>query len=189
MSTPPSGSDATLRLARGTALLLSSLSSGIVLSLSAFLVPRLLESPTPLMLAQWQRTFQLGASTMPLTGAVSAAAYFWLGLRGLRAPGGAIVVAGDGLSGLSRARLLLAAGALSVGIVPYTILVMSGTNGKLKALRERVGGAAVKKGAERELVAEEERSAKWLVDHWGMLNLGRAGLLIAGTVCGLVATL
>ncbi|KAK4100642.1 hypothetical protein N658DRAFT_497089 [Parathielavia hyrcaniae] len=186
MATPPPDLNPTLRLARGTALLLSSLSSGVVLSLSAFLVPRLLESPTPLMLAQWQRTYQLGASTMPLAGAVSAAAYFWLGLRG---GGGVSGMIGGGGGGVSRGGgLYLAAGALTAGIMPYTILVMGGTNGRLKALREKVGAGAKEEG-EVVVAEEEERSAKWLVDYWGMLNLGRAGLLIAGTVCGLVATL
>jgi hypothetical protein len=174
MSNPPSPT--TVGLAKGTALLLSSLSSGIVLSLSTFLVPRLLESPTPTMLTQWQRTYTLGASTMPFTGLISAAAYFWLGLRA-------------GISGVGgfRGRMYVVAGALTVGIVPFTVLVMRGTNEKLKVLRERFGLDA--KGEQGEVVAEEERSAKGLVDWWGVLNLGRAGLLIAGTVCGLVATL
>jgi hypothetical protein len=126
------------------------------------------------MLTQWQRTYTLGASTMPFTGLISAAAYFWLGLR---APG----------IGSFRARMYIAAGALTAGIVPFTVLVMRGTNERLKALRERVGVDA--KVGEGGVVAEQERSAKGLVDWWGVLNLGRAGLLIAGTVCGLIATL
>ncbi|KAK4153293.1 hypothetical protein C8A00DRAFT_43785 [Chaetomidium leptoderma] len=180
---PPTTVDTTttLRLAKGTALLLSSLGSGIILSLSTFVVPRLLESPTPLMLRQWVRSFRLGAATMPLTAAVSAATYFWLGLRSPGGPGGAL-----GLDHLFRSRAYLAAGALTAGIVPYTIVFMSGTNTKLMALEERVGQAAA---AEAVVGVEEERGAKGLLDWWGVLNLGRAGMMVAGVVCGLVATL
>ncbi|KAK3903774.1 hypothetical protein C8A05DRAFT_43055 [Staphylotrichum tortipilum] len=167
-----SPSPTTLRLLQSTALLLSSLSAGTVLTISTFVVPRLLESPTPIMLTQWTRTYARGAATVPAAAATSAAAYLWLGLCGSGGKGG---------------RLYLAASALTVGIVPYTVGIMLGTNGKLKALEERVGVKAVREKGE--VALEEEQGAKRLVDWWGVLNLGRAGLLIAGTVCGLVATL
>ncbi len=173
MSNP---SACTVRTLQSTALLLSSLSAGTVLTLSTFLVPRLLESPTPIMLTQWSRTYARGAATVPFAAATSAAAYLWLGLVGAGHKGG---------------RLYLVASALTVGIVPYTVGVMFGTNGRLKGLEGRYGVDAVVRaaGKEREVGVEEEEGAKRLVDWWGVLNLGRAGLLVAGTVCGLVATL
>ncbi|KAK3300105.1 uncharacterized protein B0H64DRAFT_437289 [Chaetomium fimeti] len=167
------------RLTQTAALLLTTLSAGVNLSLSTFLVPRLLESPTPTMLQQWRRTYARGASTIPFAAAAAAAGYLWLGLSGGCGGGGG----GAGM-GLCRARLYLAAAGLTVGIAPYTMVVMGGVNGRLKGLEKRVG--EVRSEGE---VAIEERSAKGLVDWWGVLNLGRAGLLVAGAVCGLAATL
>lgn len=50
------------------------------------------------------------------------------------------------------------------------------------------GGAG--KGKEQEMVVteEQERGAKYLVDHWGLLNLGRAVLMGAAAVLGLGAS-
>lgn len=161
------------KLLQTTTLLVAGLSSGLSLSFSVFVTPRLLESPTPLMLRQWRRTYALGAATMPLAAVATGAAYAWLALRA-PAPGG------------PRARALLtAAAALTAGIVPYTWACMLGVN---KRLVEKEGAvAALEKGGE-ELAAEDVASAKGLVDLWGMLNLGRAAMLIAGTACGLAAT-
>ncbi len=134
------------------------------------------------MLTQWLRTYNLGHATMPLTSTVAAAAYFWLGLR----------------SGLASGRLYLTAGALTIGIVPYTLAAILPTNKKLFALEERAGlgaqaaagvSVAVEGKGKEVVTVEEERGAKGLVDWWGVLNLGRAGLLLGGAVCGLVATL
>ncbi|KAL2147220.1 hypothetical protein VTI28DRAFT_175 [Corynascus sepedonium] len=183
-----------VRLTQATALLLGTLCAGANLAISFFLVPRLLESPTPVMLRQWSRSYHRGAATIPVGAGVAAAAYFYLGFWG----------PGRGAASLSRARAYLAAGALTIGIVPYTLLAMARTNGELKRLDAAVGAAdagAVKVGTAAEaaaevppegeavVVAKAERSAKGLVDWWGVLNLGRAGLLLAGSVCGLVASL
>ncbi|AEO53320.1 hypothetical protein MYCTH_2294471 [Thermothelomyces thermophilus ATCC 42464] len=181
---------APCRLAQATALLLGTLSAGANLTLSAFLVPRLLESPTPLMLRQWVRTYRRGAATVPFAAGLAAAAYtylyYYLGTRG----GGAASA-----SALLRARAYLAAGALTIGIVPYTLAVMAGTNSELKRMERAVGevagadAAEVPAGEEEEVVVVEEESAKRLVDWWGVLNLGRGVLLLAGSICGLAATL
>ncbi|KAL2168780.1 hypothetical protein VTG60DRAFT_6819 [Thermothelomyces hinnuleus] len=181
---------APCRLAQATALLLGTLSAGANLTLSAFLVPRLLESPTPLMLRQWVRTYRRGASTVPFAAGLAAAAYaylYYLGTRG-----------GVSASALLRARAYLAAGALTIGIVPYTLAVMAGTNSELKRMERAVGEAASADAAAdaaeevpagEEVVVVEEESAKRLVDWWGVLNLGRGVMLLAGSICGLAATL
>ncbi|KAK3309664.1 uncharacterized protein B0T15DRAFT_488377 [Chaetomium strumarium] len=164
----------SLRLTQGTALFLSSFSSGVSLTLSAFVVPRLLESPRGVMLTQWLRTYTLGATTMPFATAVTAAAYVWLGLKTPGIP-------------LARSRMYLAAAGLTVGIIPYTVAFMGGTNGRLKEMEKEAN--SVQANVPSPEVRAEERSAKALVDWWGMLNLGRAAMLISGAVCGLVATL
>ncbi|GAB1310169.1 Noranthrone monooxygenase [Madurella fahalii] len=172
MSSPTTSDLDTLtaqKVVQTTSLLLSTVSSGVSLSFSVFVTPRLLESPTPLMLGQWRRTYALGAATMPLAAVASAAAYAWLALR---TPG-------------ARGRGFLAAAALTAGIVPYTWAFMLGVNRRLAEKEKEIGALARE---DKEVAVEEERSAKGLVDWWGVLNLGRAGMLIAGSVCGLVAT-
>ncbi|KAL2180186.1 uncharacterized protein P884DRAFT_255175 [Thermothelomyces heterothallicus CBS 202.75] len=71
---------------------------------------------------------------------------------------------------------------------------MAGTNSELKRMERAVGevaGADAAEGpaGEEEVVVVEEESAKRLVDWWGVLNLGRGVLLLAGSICGLAATL
>ncbi|KAL1844365.1 hypothetical protein VTJ49DRAFT_44 [Mycothermus thermophilus] len=185
-SSTPSPTTA-VRLAQGTALFLSSVVTGVSFSLSAFLVPRLLESPTPIMLTQLRRTSARAKHTMPFLVLGSAASYLYLSL-GSR-------YFHPHLLTLSQTRAYLAAAALTLGIVPYTRLVMAGTNGQIAKLEESSGLAAVsltgkaEVAAEAEVEAQRERNAKGLVDWWGVLNLGRTGFLMAGAVCGLVATI
>ena len=168
------GKPLSIRLAQATALFVSSTAAGVSLSISAFVIPPLLESPTPLMLRQWKGAFQRGRRTMPAAGEAAALAYFYLAYRfGLR----------HGLAG----RLYLLAGGLCVGIVPYTLAVIMPTNRKLLKKVED----ARELGVAEELleVGAREEGAKYLVDHWGMLNLGRAAMVAAASVIGLFATL
>jgi hypothetical protein len=75
----------------------------------------------------------------------------------------------------TRARLLGAAAALCLAVIPWTKLFMTKQlNEKILALADRAEGAAVAKDEEGAVfTAQEERSAKWLVDQWGVYNLGR----------------
>ncbi|AEO70135.1 3d996d15-65c1-4aa9-9e83-3c199e82c516 [Thermothielavioides terrestris] len=171
-----------VRLTQGAALFLSSFTTGISLSLSAVVVPCLLDdAPRDVMLAQWARVYALGARTMPFAAAATAAAYLWLGLRG---------VAGSPLG--FRSRCYLAAGALTLSIVPYTFAAMRGLNARLLEMRRRAtvtAGTPAEVSAEEQVKEEEEMSAKAAVDWWGVLNLGRTALLAGGAICGLVAVL
>lgn len=65
--------------------------------------------------------------------------------------------------------------ALAVGIVPYTILLMLGTN---KVLLE---GADQAETAE-EKVEAKAASMKQLLDQWATLNLGRSLMLASAAV-------
>ncbi len=67
---------------------------------------------------------------------------------------------------------------LTLGIVPYTALIMGETNNELIARGEMV-----------ELTTEQmkrvqEKSVHELVDWWGVLNLGRGAMLAAGAGLG-----
>ncbi|KAL2155008.1 hypothetical protein VTH82DRAFT_3684 [Thermothelomyces myriococcoides] len=179
------------RLAQATGLLLGTLSAGANLTLSVFLVPRLLESPTPLMLQQWGRTYRRGAATVPFAAGLAAASYAYLSYYYYHHHH-------TSLGLLTRARAYLAAAALTVGIVPYTLAVMGRTNRGLNQMERAVDQAAAaakeasaesEKEEEEDVVGVEEESAKRLVDWWGVLNLGRGVMLLAGSICGLVATL
>jgi hypothetical protein len=76
----------------------------------------------------------------------------------------------------------LVSGLLSVGIVPYTLVVVMPTNNKLfkKADETKTLG----KGDEVVEVGLGEETAHKLVDWWGVLNLGRGVMLAASGVLG-----
>lgn len=160
-----------IRLAQASALLLSSSLAGVSLALSSFLIPRLLELPVPLMLVQWRATFHQGSKTMPPAAAATAALYFYLAAAHRRGPKGV---------------WYLVAGVLNFGIVPYTVAFMMGTNRMLEARAER----AERAGVLEEVVEEAEGvGSKFLVDRWGVLNLGRAVMVGVGAVVGAWATI
>lgn len=164
-----------IRLAQATAILLSSSLAGVSLALSSFLIPRLLDLPTPLMLVQWRATFHQGSKTMPPAAAATAALYFYLAAAHRRGPKGV---------------WYLAAGVLSFGIVPYTVAFMMGTNRMLEARAERAERAGVLEEVVEEVVEEAEGvGSKFLVDRWGVLNLGRAVMVGVGAVVGAWATI
>lgn len=126
---------------------------------------------------------------MPLASVVSAAAYIWLAAS--RA--GSLKVLLTTAAGRTAGRGYLAAAALTIGIIPYTIAFMRKTNNKLIELKERFDKEEVegKAGAdeEGEVSVQWATGAKYLVDLWGLLNLGRTTLLVAGSVIGLASTL
>lgn len=164
-----------IRLAQASALLLSSSLAGVSLALSSFLIPRLLELPVPLMLVQWRATFHQGSKTMPPAAAATAALYFYLAAAHRRGPKGV---------------WYLVAGVLNFGIVPYTVAFMMGTNRMLEARAERAERAGVLEEVVEEVVEEAEGvGSKFLVDRWGVLNLGRAVMVGVGAVVGAWATI
>jgi hypothetical protein len=154
-------SDTTLRIAQTLGITTSAILSGYVASVSMALVPRLLESPTPLLLRQWKSAYHSGKTYAPPFAALSSACYFYLYYK-------------------SKHNGYLTAGALTIGIVPYTLLVLMGTNKKLLAKAEE----AKTLGWKDELVEVGlgNETAHKLVDNWGILNLGRAVLLSSASV-------
>lgn len=158
MPTPPT----ILRLAQTTSITLSLLSSGIALAESFLLIPRLLESPVPLMLRQWRALVTTSSRLFRATTLPAAAAFFLLSWA--CSPRGAY----------------LGAGLLCGAVGPYTWLVVAPTNRELECRAE---------GAEGEMGVEREASARWLVDHWGVLNLPRGVALGVAGVLGLTAAL
>ncbi|KAK3328933.1 hypothetical protein B0H66DRAFT_539769 [Apodospora peruviana] len=197
-----------IRLLQIGSPLLTALLSGLSLSTSTLLVPRLLESPSPLMLKQWHATFTQGRNTIvPLSGAAAAGfAFLAYTLRNAGSVGGS-----------NKARAYLLSAALCVGIVPYTVVVMMPTNlklmkkmeemelygtvnGKAKEVNVVVEGRDISERdveevleeaaqLQRQQAREQERGAKQLVDHWATLNLGRTAFLAIAAVVGLSVSL
>ena len=69
-----------------------------------------------------------------------------------------------------------------MGIVPYTLLVMMDTNKKLLAKVDETKTLGIKDEVVEVGLGSE--TAHKLVDSWGMLNLGRAALLVIGSLVG-----
>ncbi|KAK4229769.1 hypothetical protein QBC38DRAFT_411776 [Podospora fimiseda] len=149
-----------LRPLKASTLFLSGLTSGISLSLSAFLVPRLLQAPVPIMLQQWKSAMIQGRNSIPLLSAITALGYWYLAAK------------------TKSTKLFGAAGGLTLGIVPYTWIWMLKTNRELVKREEEFSQV-------KTLTEVEEQSSKRLVDWWGVLNLGRAGMMILGFGLGL----
>ncbi|KAK1755195.1 hypothetical protein QBC47DRAFT_414094 [Echria macrotheca] len=164
-----------------TALLLSTTLSGASLAISTLLIPRLLESPTDLMLRQWLSTYTSGRrAIVPLT-LVASSAYFYLSF----------------VTPPPIKRVYGLAGALCFGIVPYTVLFMRGTNGKIMGRVDEQGVKMVAKGEGEgeggDVWAKGDggkpEGSKYLVDWWATLNFGRGVMLFASSVVGLTAAL
>ncbi|EEY21663.1 predicted protein [Verticillium alfalfae VaMs.102] len=77
-------------------------------------------------------------------------------------------------------RALAAAAALCLSVLPWTRLLM---RRRLDAEIARLADEADAARATQEVSAAQEASAKWLVDQWGVYNLGRGvPVLVAGVI-------
>jgi hypothetical protein len=167
----------SIRLAQAIGLTMSSALAGSTLAISAMLVPRLLESPSPLLLKQWKHTFEAGKASIPPLASICTLSFGYLAYEAKRTP-----------NTLPHVWKIYAASALlCIGIVPYTLTALASTNNKLlnKAEETRVLRAE-DKIVEVGLGGE---SAHQLVDKWATLNLGRAIMLATAAVLGTWATL
>ncbi|KAG4033422.1 hypothetical protein MFRU_005g04290 [Monilinia fructicola] len=105
-----------IRFAEVVAITASSALAGANLSISFITVPRILESPPHLLLKQWNNLFQQGKAFFPVASLIPAGSYFFLAYK---------------QTSKLKLKLFGAAGALAVGIIPYTLLFMLYTNSKL----------------------------------------------------------
>jgi len=161
-----------VRIAQTAALTTVAIAAGANLGFSFYLIPRLLESPTPLMLKQWNTSFELGKTTIPPLAGIGSALFFYLSYTFSQTA-----------SHTQSWKMYLLSGVLAVGFVPYTLLVIEPTNRKLKAKVEETKGLKVTDKLVEVGVAGGE-TAHVLVNRWGVLNLGRGALLVASAVVG-----
>jgi len=76
----------------------------------------------------------------------------------------------------------VAAGVLALSIIPYTGAAMQPTNKKLIDKAEETKTLSFKDEVGEAGLGEE--TAHKLVDHWGVLNLGRGVLMLCSAVLG-----
>jgi len=130
------------------------------------------------MLRQWGHMFAAGKKNAPPFAALSALSYFYLAYATSR------LSSHIPITNAHRVRVwaYAVAGLLTVGIVPYTFAVMREVNGKLLRKVEETSALGFKDEVVEVGLGEE--TAHKLVDKWGMLNLGRAAMLMAGSLVG-----
>ncbi|OHE92062.1 hypothetical protein CORC01_12643 [Colletotrichum orchidophilum] len=142
--------------------------AGLNLGLSVFVIPRLLESPTPLMLRQWSNMYKRTSRFFPLSILFCALSYWYMAYAVRHLP--------------SKSRLLAAAGGLCFTIVPWTGFFILSINKKLFRKAEETKDMGIMAIG---LTQEEEEGAKYLVDQWGLYNLGRSIALGLSSAVGL----
>ncbi|KAM0349779.1 hypothetical protein ACHAPU_003610 [Fusarium lateritium] len=147
-------------LATATGIVGSAWASGCIASISLAGVPAALQLQAPTSAIVWQELFNRGFALMPKLAATTALAYTYAAYVSYKA--------GRDWKGLA------AGGILTVAIVPFTIVFMSSTNSLLF------------KAASGTLEASQDDVAK-LIGRWGVLNLIRSLLPLAGTMIGLSA--
>lgn len=173
-------SSPAIRTAEAATIFLSTLTAGGNLALSFLVVPRLLESPTPLMLRQWVNSYNITKVVFPALGSLSGLSYLFLSYHHHRHSAAA-----------ARANAYFAAGCLCLSVMPYTGFFIVPTNKKILRKAEEMRGLKAVEGVEVEekgVGPLGEESAKWLVDHWGMLNLPRGVVTAVAGLLGLAAT-
>ncbi|KAJ5889922.1 DUF1772-domain-containing protein [Penicillium tannophilum] len=149
--------------------------SGNIAALSTITVPALVQSQNEhhksqsLLTKQWRALYEIGKKkNPPIAAAVaSSLAYLAWSVR----QGGPLYKK----TVYSRSGLYLAAAVLTVGIVPYTLICMTGTN-----------SALMKKA---ESTSDADKEVPDLVERWNTLNLGRSVFPLAGAICAVVATI
>ena len=112
-----------------------------------------------MILKQWRGIYKRGKSTMPFVALAGLAGYGFLAWE----------QAGRGLGW----KASVAGGVLTAAIVPFTLLFMKGTNGRLM------------EGANTGTKAMTSSEVKYLLTKWNTLNLVRSALPLAGTLVGL----
>ncbi len=152
----------------------AGLLSGVSLSLSFILVPRLLESPSPLLLQQWSHTYSSNKHTIPNGAVVAASSFLLLSYDSYHHTTNV-------LPNIWKPYLL--SGLLAFGVVPYTYGIMRVLTRKLSVKAEETSTLGVADTiVEAGLPANETAHA--MVDKWGLVNLGRGVLLLGSAVLG-----
>ena len=112
----------TLRAIQTLGITSTLVLSGASISLSSFVIPRILEAPTVLCLKQWDAMFTQGKKTIPPAAVLTSGTWFYLAWNSFKTAG----VLGE--SAVGKMRMYALAGALCAGILPYTIVFLVGAS-------------------------------------------------------------
>ncbi|KAN0117714.1 protein of unknown function (DUF1772) domain containing protein [Hyaloscypha variabilis] len=177
----PTDTPLPIRLAQTVGITSSLFFGGLAAGMSFFTIPRLLESPTPLMLRQWRKMYIAGKHVAIPCAFLSSLSYFYLSYSSFSSTN---PFAGGGGFGNRVGVAYATAGILSVGIIPVTFAVLMPTNHKLERKEEETR-ALGKNDEVVEIGIKREETAKVLIDRWGVLNLWRAGMLFTASLVGI----
>lgn len=133
--------------------------------------------PARTLAVQWQRTYDKGATQNPpiAIGIATVLSYLaWSADSTVR-------------FGLASPRQLYAASVvLTMGIVPWTLMIMAGTNGALH--RKAAKATSTKKGTDSWSTSDDEEVSS-LLSTWILLNGVRSFLPLLGFASGAIAAL
>lgn len=160
---------------QGATVFNTGILTGVAMSLSSVGVHLILESPSNLSLL---RQFSTLVQTSRLLFSVAVPVLVGIPY--------AVLSYASRNSGL-KAKLYLFSTALCLAPVPYAVLLMAPTEEKLEEMPK--GMVAVTEEDEDEMfLSKREDSARYLVDHWGMLNLGRVTMIAGAGLVGMAAS-
>ncbi|KAI0012163.1 hypothetical protein F4779DRAFT_569668 [Xylariaceae sp. FL0662B] len=163
----------TLRVVQATTIVLGTTVSGLNAGLSFFVIPRLLESPAPLLLRQWDHNASIAKRLFPPTLLLPGLLNAYLAYK---LP--------------EKSRLYTLAAVLVLSISPYTYAFLMPINRKLSDKVQILGPGDT--GARDVLIEEAaggDETAHALLDKWGLLHLYRPAVAFLGGCIGLYAAL
>ncbi|KAL5333729.1 hypothetical protein BJX70DRAFT_380150 [Aspergillus crustosus] len=166
-----------IRAAQAIGLTGAAWLAGNIAGYSLVSIPSLLKShadhqaPLPLIVKQWRDMYEVGKFQNPPIAVITAAAFSYLAWSVDKRVGVAALAPRNAVA------LYSVAAALTVGIVPWTLAAMKGTNGRLL---EKAGSV---------WIVDEERSeeVKGLLGRWTVLNAIRGLFPLVGAVVGVYA--
>ena len=168
-----SESPLSTRLIQTVGISTTLLIGGANIAYSVVLVPRILESPTPLLVRQWDHAYEQGKRSIPPVAVFSGISYFYLAYNEHTAA----------FPASWKVPAYATAGVLAASMIPYTLVFMLRNVNKLKAKLAET--SALQNTDEVVEVGLGSETAHKLVDDWAVMNLGRGAMLTISGVLGL----
>ncbi|KAH8675365.1 hypothetical protein BX600DRAFT_452503 [Xylariales sp. PMI_506] len=165
---------AHVRAVAATSIAVLTTAAGFNLGLSFFVVPRLLESPTPLMLRQWGNMYKVSSKSLRPAFMLPVLLNTYLAYK---TP--------------SKARIYSIAAVIAFSILPWTYAVIMPINRKIWKKVDEVQSLNLGPNdiLEEEIGVKEEETGHALIDRWGLYNLYRGSAAFVSGCIGLYATL
>jgi len=144
---------------------------GSTICISYIYIPSILLSPTPLILRQWKKSFDVAKFTQPALAVISSISYGYLAYQM------------QGTLDQPRAEMYGLAAVANMALFPWTMIIMMPTNKKL--FRKFDDAQAMREKEEAtEVGLPKGESTKELIDWWGTMNVVRGVMPLIGTVLG-----